>query len=188
MRRTHAPLALVATAALACALALAGCSNPSDQERIDELEEQVAELQAQQDTGGTAQENAGAGGTQGQQAEQGAGTQDVQGGGSQGGDAGSYQDQLDAFEARVAELEATCQGATPSGDRSADYQTYLDVQGELDALEREIDGFEDARELEARDGTLAREEYRELERACDLLDDRLDDAEDTLEHALRIDD
>ena len=85
-------------------------------------------------------------------------------------------------------METTCQNTTASGDYEADYQTYLDIQSQLDALDREIDAFENAREREARDGTITREEFREIDRETDRLEDRLDHAEETLEYNLRIDD
>ena len=162
---------LISSMLLIGALALVGCSNPSDQQRIEELEEQVAELQATQ--GNTSTENQ-------QDAAQDSSTTDT----SQQ----ASSDDLADFEARISELETTCQNTTASGDHEADYQTYLDIQSQLDALDREIDAFENAREREARDGTITREEFREIDRETDRLEDRLDHAEETLEYNLRIDD
>lgn len=187
--RAHARL-LVAAALLAATLALAGCSNPSDQERIEELEEQVAELQASQADQGPSDGTAT--GQDGQAGEDAAAGDD---GGSRatGADA-AEQDvtddfpELADFDARAAELEAACQDAAPSGDRDADYRTYLDIQHQLDELDREMDAYEDDREYEARTGDLSREDYRRVERALDLLDDRLDRAENELEYNLGIDD
>ena len=168
---------LISSMLLIGALALVGCSNPSDQQRIEELEEQVAELQATQ--GNTSTENQQSSQNK-QDAAQDSSTTDT----SQQ----ASSDDLADFEARISELETTCQNTTASGDYEADYQTYLDIQSQLDALDREIDAFENAREREARDGTITREEFREIDRETDRLEDRLDHAEETLEYNLRIDD
>lgn len=174
---------LVSALLLVGALALVGCSNPSDQQRIEELENQVAELQASQDGNAS---NTTSNNQQSTQDDQGA-TQNSSAN-SSGAAQQSTSDALADFDARIGELESTCQNTAASGDRDADYQTYLDIQSEIDALDREIDAFENEREREARDGTLSREEFREIDRETDRLEDRLDNAEDTLEYNMRIDD
>lgn len=96
--------------------------------------------------------------------------------------------ELDDFETRVAELEERCATATRSDDRSTNYQAYLDLKYEMDALEHEMDAYEDEWKHAARSGDASYEEYREVERAVDRLDDRLDHAEDGLELTLGVDD
>lgn len=174
----HSRVQLIGAAFVVGALTLAGCSNPSDQQRIDELENQVAELQASQDNT-SAESQSSPQDSQGSSQDSSANTNDSQ---------QSSSDTLTDLDAHISELETTCQNAVASGDRDADYQTYLDIQSQLDALDREIDAFEDARERDARDGTISREEFREIDRETDRLEERLDHAEDTLEYNLRIDD
>lgn len=179
--RTHTLIAATGAAALLVfALALTGCqqSTGTDADRVADLERQVAELQEQIDQTDAASSSAAADATASSSASSAASA----------ADATPVNDTIAGYETRVAELEDACASVEASGDRSADYSTFLDMKTELDQLEREMDAYDDEQELAARQGSLSREDYIAIERAIDALDERLDRAEDSLEVTLRVDD
>ncbi len=167
---------LGAALAIATVVALGGCSNSEDAARIAELEQQVEELQAEKDAG--AQTDAAS-------TEQGAAKTD---------DAADEQAALDAdptladFSTRVDELVAEFEAVEPTSDRDADFQTYLDMESKANALDEEMDRYDDELERAVRAGDMTREDYRAAERELDRLDDRLSAAEDSLEYRLGVDD
>lgn len=78
-------------------------------------------------------------------------------------------------------------GAVDAGS-GADLEQFFDLKQECMELERELDWYEDDMERLYREGSLPRDEYRTLERQLDLLEDKLDAAEDSLEYVFGIDD
>ena len=58
----------------------------------------------------------------------------------------------------------------------------------LDALDREIDAYDDALEAQYARGELTFEEFRKLDRQAEDLEDKLDAAEDRLESRFGMDD
>lgn len=175
-------IAGVATLATACLLILGGCSNSADQQRIAELEQQVETLQQEVDN-----KDDGSGDT-------GPSTTTT-------GDSGSdvsytppapdtsvtanYPELAD-FETWVAALEESCAAVASSGDTQANYQTYMGKKQELDALDDEMDRYDDQQELAARSGSITYADYTQIETAIDLLSDRLEYAEDSMMYKLGI--
>ncbi len=186
--RSRRLMAACAAACLALTVGLAGCQQASDSDaRVDELEQQVEDLQKQLDekssaTGGSAQDSGSAGASGGTA---GATAQTDEALSSEL--AATYPELAD-FEARAAELEAACQDVQVSDDRNANYQTFIGVKQQIDALEHEMDTYDENQELAAKNGTLAYDDYMRIERAIDYLDDRLSYAKDGMELTLGIDD
>lgn len=182
--RTHTLIATMGAAfLLVLSFGLAGCQQAggSDADRVAELERQVADLQSQIDEQNASSSSSAATASS-------AATDDAQAAANDAADAAANYPEVGEFQTRVVELEDACAAVTPSGDRSADYQTFLDMQSQLDQLEHEMDAYEDEREADARAGSLSREDYLAIDHAIDVLDDRLDRAEDGLERTLGIDD
>lgn len=166
---------LGAAAALGLVVALAGCQNPADAQRISELEAQVEKLEAgdsqtaSEDVPATANPDAPVPIAP-------APDESV---------TASYPELAD-FDARVADLEAACGQVAPAADAQANYQTYLDMKARIDALDDEMDRYDDAQEAAARAGTVSYEDYVQIETEVDLLSDRLEHAEDAMEYTLGI--
>lgn len=175
--RLHAAIAVAgASLLLVLSLGLMGCQRPSaDVDRIAELEEQIERLQDQLDR----QESSGSSDA----------TQEAPQSDTSDDSATSFAtSDIAAFEERVASLEDECSAVKASNDISENYQTYLEMESKLDALEREIDAYDDQQEMAARSGELSREEYIQIENQLDALDDRLDRSGEMLEHTLGVDD
>ena len=64
----------------------------------------------------------------------------------------------------------------------------MDFEQRFDALDREIDLYDDQKELEYKSGALGWEDYRSVEVQLDYIEDRLDFAMDSLELRFGIDD
>ena len=176
---------------LAVSLAVAGCNQQAtsdDAARVDELEQQVADLQAQldeqpqQESQDTEADQGAASDSEGKQPQSSASSQELD-------DAvTSEYPEIADFEKRVAELEKTCAAVEVSSDRSTNYQTFIDVKHQIETLEHEMDGFDEEQEYAAQSGSLPYEDYMTIERSIDRLEDRLDHAEDGMEITLGIDD
>lgn len=69
----------------------------------------------------------------------------------------------------------------PVGTRQEQYNQYLALLREIDQLEDVIDFWENQVKADYRIGKITREEYKNIDRILDSLDDRLDRAEDLLE-------
>ena len=139
-----ASIAVIASFAVATTLFAAGCSSTQDQQRIEELEQEVEDLKGQLDNNSSSQ----------QSTNQQATTQDTTAT-PPAADAtvtANYPEIAD-FETRVAALEESCKAVTASGDAQANYQTYLSKKQELDALDDEMDRYDDQQEGAARLGT-----------------------------------
>lgn len=179
-----------ATLAIGCVLALGGCSNSSDQQRIAELEAQVENLQAQVNGGGAAEAPAT------DSAEADATTTPAPDTAATPAPAttapqadtsvtANYGDIAD-FEARVAALETEFAGVSVSKDMNANYQTYLEMKRKADQLSNEMDMYDEQQEYAAKSGSIPYADYVQIETAIDQLDDRLDFAEDSMQYALGI--
>ena len=179
MKTFNRPLRIAAIASFAVATTLfaAGCSSTQDQQRIEELEQEVEDLKGQLDSNSSSQ----------QSTNQQATTQDTTAT-PPAADAtvtANYPEIAD-FETRVAALEESCKAVTASGDAQANYQTYLSKKQELDALDDEMDRYDDQQEHAARNGSISYGDYTQSETAIDLLSDRLEYAEDSMMFALGI--
>ena len=179
MKTFNRPLRIAAIASFAVATTLfaAGCSSTQDQQRIEELEQEVEDLKGQLDSNSSSQ----------QSTNQQATTQDTTAT-PPAADAtvtANYPEIAD-FETRVAALEESCKAVTASGDAQANYQTYLSKKQELDALDDEMDRYDDQQEGAARLGNISYNDYTQIETAIDRLSDRLEYAEDSMMFALGI--
>lgn len=85
-----------------------------------------------------------------------------------------------AFEEKVA-------AAAPTGTDS-DLETFFSLKQEENQIDDALDLYEDALELQYRNGTLTREDCKTQERELEQLEDILDRAEDDLEFTFGIDD
>lgn len=170
-------IAAIASFAVATTLFAAGCSSTQDQQRIEELEQEVEDLKGQLDNNSSSQ----------QSTNQQATTQDTTAT-PPAADAtvtANYPEIAD-FETRVAALEESCKAVTASGDAQANYQTYLSKKQELDALDDEMDRYDDQQEGAARLGNISYNDYTQIETAIDRLSDRLEYAEDSMMFTLGI--
>lgn len=170
-------IAAIASFAVATTLFAAGCSSTQDQQRIEELEQEVEDLKGQLDNNSSSQ----------QSTNQQATTQDttVTPPAADATVTANYPEIAD-FETRVAALEESCKAVTASGDAQANYQTYLSKKQELDALDDEMDRYDDQQEGAARLGNISYNDYTQIETAIDRLSDRLEYAEDSMMFALGI--
>lgn len=198
-----APLARCRAAALALtglslagALMLGGCSmtptaSSDDAARVDELEQQVQELQQQleQSEADSAQSQTQ---TQTQEQTQTDADDQAQQQGQQTGApvadtsvTGNYPEIAD-FESRVAAVEQDFASVVAGSDMNANYQTYLGKKREAEILESEMDLYDDQQEYAAETGQIPYTDYVQIEAAIDMLDSRLERAEDALQYALGI--
>ena len=183
LKRT-APIAASVVLALSLGT-LAGCASAggSDAQRIAELERQIDELKSQKSNDGapdaSASEGAGGAGSAGS-------------GSAAAGSAGSGIQITDAtaqdFSSRADALIAEADAAQPDADFGARVAAYMDFEQRFDALDREIDLYDDQKELEYKGGTLGWEDYRSIKVQLDYIEDRLDFAMNSLELRFGIDD
>ena len=94
-------------------------------------------------------------------------------------------------EQRIAELEAEVerlQNEQNSDDASATGDVTDDADNQFNALELEMDTYEDQQEGEYRSGSLTWDDYRSLELQLEQIEERLDTSQDKLENRFGIDD
>ena len=184
---------MILAAGAIAALVLVGCQNQQSQtqtnvseteklkEQIAQLEQQITELKQQNnptETGmqeGTVQEGA-VQDTENQQE-----TPDGQ----------TYDHEpytIEELTRMVEEYVARVNEAQPTGTDEENMIQFFELKSEGKRIEDELDYYEDELERLYREGSLTREEYRAKEREAELLEDALDQAENTLEYAFGIDD
>ena len=73
-------------------------------------------------------------------------------------------------------------------DRDARIDAFFDLDSEFNALELEMDTYEDQQEGEYRSGSLSWDDYRALELQLEQIEDKLDTAQDKLEARFGVDD
>lgn len=95
----------------------------------------------------------------------------------------TFEELTEKVEAYVAKVD---EDAASSAQKTL--ENYFTLKQEEDAIDRELEYYEDDLEFQYRNGSLTRDEYRLKERELDLLEDKLDAAEDTLEFVYGIDD
>lgn len=125
-------------------------------------------------------------------------TTDTTANGSAAGTAGSAAGTTDTADGTATDFSALTQRVTdavdnadaaqPSGNRDADRELFFQHTSALDALDREIDAYDDALEAQYARGELTFEEFRKLDRQAEDLEDKLDAAEDRLESRFGMDD
>ena len=202
---------LLAAAGLIGVLVLAGCAGGANSEteqlkqQIAQLEQQVTELEnssaadtaddaasaqtddaAEASTGAAADTStdAAADTSADQAAEASTGAADTAAAGNTGTTATpTFEELTEKVEAYVAKVD---EDAASSAQKTL--ENYFTLKQEEDAIDRELEYYEDDLEFQYRNGSLTRDEYRLKERELDLLEDKLDAAEDTLEFVYGIDD
>ena len=95
----------------------------------------------------------------------------------------TFEELTEKVEAYVAKVD---EDAASSAQKTL--ENYFTLKQEEDAIDRELEYYEDDLEFQYRNGSLTRDEYRLKERELDLLEDKLDAAEDTLGFVYGIDD
>lgn len=173
--------AIVAGTLALSVFGLAGCSNSDDERRIAELEQQVQQLQS-------AQGESSASGTDGAQSGSGAAASDSQASTPQAL-AGEITDAttLD-FSNRADALIAEADAQQAPADRSQAISIYFDYDARFESLEDEIDRYEDQKEAEYQQGTLAWEDFRVIDAQLDAIDARLDQSKSNMEWRFGVDD
>lgn len=71
---------------------------------------------------------------------------------------------------------------------SARTDAFFALDSEFNQLETELDTYENQKEAEYRNGSLSWEQYRTLELQLEQIEDRLDNAQDSLELRFGVDD
>ena len=92
------------------------------------------------------------------------------------------------LEKKALDVIEKADAAAASGNRDADRKLYLEHKSALEAVDRELDVYEDDLEVNYRGGKLTYDEYRAKDAEAEVLEDKLDDAEDRLEAKFGIDD
>ncbi len=192
---------LLAAAGLIGVLVLAGCAGGANSEteqlkqQIAQLEQQVTELEnssaadtaddaASAQTDDAAAPDTAADTSADQTAEASTGAADTAAAGNTGTTATpTFEELTEKVEAYVAKVD---EDAASSAQKTL--ENYFTLKQEEDAIDRELEYYEDDLEFQYRNGSLTRDEYRLKERELDLLEDKLDAAEDTLEFVYGIDD
>lgn len=164
------------------AVLLAGCGTTSREQELEDqvaqLEQQVADLQgAADDTAASDTQDTTASGS----AEESTTTDTT-------ADTTASANDFDTLSQKVADEVANADAAQPSGTAADDRALFFERKTALDALDRELDAYEDDLEAQYRNGTLDYTAFRQQDREVEKLEDDLDDAEDRLENRFGIDD
>lgn len=88
----------------------------------------------------------------------------------------------------VDEFIASVGSATPDVNNSGNLDQFFSLKREADQIDHALENYENSLEDQYRAGTISREEYKNLDREIEKLDELLDSALDRLEIAFGIDD
>ncbi|MDO4174091.1 MAG: hypothetical protein Q4D42_04950 [Eubacteriales bacterium] len=164
---------------------LAGCGSNSREEelqqQVNQLEQQIADLQQdsgnQQDTTASSDTGSAPDTNTDTSADTASSTTDT-----------TQENDLETLSGKVTDAVSSADATQPSGTSDENHTLYFEQKSALDALDRELDQYEDALEAQYRAGTLSYTDFREQDREIEKLEDMLDDAEDRLENRFGIDD
>ena len=92
------------------------------------------------------------------------------------------------FSDRADELISQAEAAEVPSDRDVRIDSYFELDSKFNALELEMDTYEDQQEGEYRSGSLTWDDYRSLELQLEQIEERLDASQDKLENRFGIDD
>lgn len=95
---------------------------------------------------------------------------------------------IDTLTQKINDAVAAADAAQPSGTRDDDIDLFMEHKYALEALDRELDTFEDDLERQYRNNEINYEDFRTRDAEIERLEDSLDDAEDRLEDRFRMDD
>ena len=168
------------------ALVLSGCASSSREQeleqKVEQLEQQIAQLQPATDT--TADANGSADAADSNTAAPDNSTDPTADTAAQDDTSNDF----DTLSSKVSDAVAKADAAQPSGTIDENRSLFFTHKTTLDALDRELDAYEDALEAQYRGGTLDYTDFRKQDREIEKLEDALDDAEDRLEDRFGIDD
>ncbi len=163
------------------ALTTIGCAAPVDEaaadrekaltNRVEELEQEITSLEKKKNTENT--DNSTALDTVSDNASTGDITETV-----------TLESLTNLVEAAVNKVDTT----KPAGTTDEIQTTFFNIKHELDAIDNQIDSFDDYLESQLRQGLITRDEYRLQEAELEELEDKLDNAEDRLEISFGMDD
>ena len=95
---------------------------------------------------------------------------------------------FDTLSQKIADAVAAADAAQPSGTAEENHSLFFTHKTTLDALDRELNAYEDNLETQYQNGTLNYTNFRQQDREVEKLEDDLDNAEDRLENRFGIDD
>lgn len=95
---------------------------------------------------------------------------------------------LSTYTASVDELVNKIDGTTPTGSAEEQRTQYFQLKDELDAIDRNLDIYDDDIENQYKKGDLTYDDYKSKDRELEALEDKLDNVEDKLEILFGIDD
>ena len=177
-------MALISIALLS--ILLAGCGTSSREQelekKVEQLEQQITDMQGttdNADTSNTADATANS-----STANSATGSSDS----NTTANAITDINDFDTLSQKVADAVANADAAKPTGTAEESRSLFFERKTALDALDRELDAYEDALEAQYRNGTLNYADFRKQDREVEKLEDALDDAEDRLENRFGIDD
>ncbi|MDO4286470.1 MAG: hypothetical protein Q4C40_01945 [Eubacteriales bacterium] len=168
---------------------LTGCGNSSREQelekQINQLEQQIADMQQTTDDGkNTGSENTTAdSSTTADDAATNANTDT-----SADTSADTQPSDMNTLSSKVTEAVSNADATKPTGTANENQTLFFEQKSALDALDRELDIFEDNLEAQYRQGTLNYTDFRKQDRELEKLEDMLDDAEDRLENRFGMDD
>ena len=95
---------------------------------------------------------------------------------------------MEELSAMVDEYVVSVGSATPDINNSGNLDQFFSLKREADQIGHALENYENSLENQYRSGTISREEYRNLDREIEKLEELLDSAFDRLEIAFGIDD
>ncbi len=95
---------------------------------------------------------------------------------------------LEELTQSVSAAAEKVKAAKPAGTKEEQLAQYRELKKEIDALDRNLDDWDDTVEAQYEQGAMTREEYRAKDREIDSLEDQLDESEEQLEYLFGIDD
>ena len=95
---------------------------------------------------------------------------------------------LEELSEMVDEFMVSVGSATPDINNSGNLDQFFSLKREADQIEHALENHENALEDQYRAGTISREDYRNLDKKIEELEELLDSAFDRLEIAFGIDD
>ena len=162
------------------AIVLSGCQTASDREaalkdQVEQLEQQVTSLEQTQDSdtsNDTVSED-----------------DSLQNTSTKNNNQDNFTDDtLDALSEAVNDVVKAADKLISSGSSSKDQNEFFTLQSEFHEVENRLDHYEDHIEYELRQGNLTHDEARNAEYELEKLEDKLDYAEEKLEHTFGYDD
>ncbi|MGN1400037.1 MAG: hypothetical protein ACI4XL_00885 [Bacillus sp. (in: firmicutes)] len=95
---------------------------------------------------------------------------------------------LEDLELAVGKIEEKVADTSPAGTADEQQAVFSSIQYEIEQEEFKIDQYEDELEADYQKGSIPADTYKERELTLEKLEDRLDNAEETLEINFGIDD